>query len=67
MAELALNLAEKGGCISILMQKARENGTMNYEDLLKCIRSKGITEQDQINDIIEMIEDMGISISAKPI
>ena len=63
MVKLALNLSEKGGCIEVLMGKARNSGTMDREELLKCIKSHSINEKEQINSIVQMIEEMGIKVT----
>ncbi len=63
MAELALDLAEKGGCIEVLMQKAKKSGNMDSKELIECINSYGDLDQDQIDAIYKMIEDLGFKIT----
>ena len=65
MAKPALNIAEDGdgGCLKVIIEKARKSGYVNFQELLDCLSSKGITEQEQIEDIATMIEDMGFDIA----
>ena len=66
MTHLALDILENGGCIKLLIQKARKNGVLNYEEFLECIRSYSVTDSDQIDDLVELIDDMGIVVMSKP-
>jgi RNA polymerase primary sigma factor len=61
MHQLALDKVTDGGCIKELMKKGRNAGFIEIGDLLKCI-PKEITDSDQIEDIVALIEDMGITV-----
>lgn len=63
MHQLALDKITDGGCLRELLEKGRSAGFIDIEDLLKCI-SKKITDPDQIEDIIAMLEDMGITVNS---
>ncbi len=65
MSDIEINFDEENGCISKLMAQARSVGYMTYQDLIECLSSKGITQQDQIDDIIVLINDMGIVVNDK--
>ena len=62
MAKLALNIDEEGGCLKDIIEKARKCGSINYQELIDCLSSRGITDLEQIDDIITMIKDMGFKI-----
>lgn len=63
MTKPALKITEHGDCLQAIIEKTRKGGTIDIKELLECFASKGITEQEQIDDIIIMMEDMGFKIS----
>ena len=63
MAKLALNIDEEGGCLKIIIEKARKFGSVNYQELIDCLSSRGITDLEQIEDIVAMLKDMGFKVS----
>lgn len=65
MPELDLNLGDEGdgGCIQEILTKASVTGVVNFDELLKCLSSRGVTDDDQIEDITVMLKDMGFNIS----
>ncbi len=45
------------------MDKAKKYGRIEIKELMECLLSQGITDRDQIDDILEMIQNMGISVA----
>jgi|GEM_PF-6329388 len=48
-------------CIKTLVNNGRKYGYINIAGLLNCL-PPDINDTDQIEDIIQMIEDMGITV-----
>lgn len=57
----ALNNSTDGDCMKELMRHGRNNGFVTTKKLMAC-HSPDSTDQDQIEDIVSMIEDMGIQV-----
>lgn len=64
MHKLALEKVSDGGCVIELLKKARSVGFVNVEDVLECIPPE-ISDPDQVEDIICMIEDMGFTVKGR--
>lgn len=61
MIKLALEKSTDGGCIQDLIRNGRKNGYITITKLMECL-SPEITDQDQIEDIVSMIKEMGIEV-----
>ncbi|MCP5078932.1 MAG: hypothetical protein GY951_12860 [Psychromonas sp.] len=62
MTEAGAKFIPDGGWIKALIIKGRERGYLTIEEIMECI-PPGIIEQEQIDDIVRMIEDMGIEVA----
>jgi RNA polymerase primary sigma factor len=51
-----------GGCIKALFQTARKRGYVTIEELMECI-PPDIVDEDAIDDIVSMMEDMGLKVA----
>ena len=58
----AMDFEKEGGCLRDILEKAASSGLVSFDDLVKCLHSKGITYSDQIDDITAMFVDMGFEI-----
>ena len=55
---------EKQGPIQLLLQKGKKEGFITYAELNEQL-PKGIVEADRLEEIVEMINDLGISVEEK--
>jgi RNA polymerase primary sigma factor len=62
MEKLAIGTATDGGCIKNLVNRGRQRGYVTIEELMECL-SPEITNYDQVEDIVQMIKDMGIEVA----
>jgi len=56
-------LEEKSSCIRVIIDNATKSGSVNFQELLDCASSSGVTDQDQIEDIATMLTHMGFEIA----